>query len=50
VILPAAQRYLTDEDWIAMRAFEQQRSAHSDTDMQYRRLFSRIVNLAAEPQ
>ena len=49
VILPAAQRYLTDDDWVAIDdAFESNNDPRfaADTDMQYRRLFSRIVNLA----
>lgn len=51
VILPAAQKYLTDEDWVEIdAAFETNNDPRfaADTDMQYRRLFSRIVNLAAE--
>jgi len=51
VILPAAQRYLTDDDWVAIDdAFESNNDPRfaGDTDMQYRRLFSRIVNLAGE--
>jgi hypothetical protein len=51
VILPAAQRYLTDDDWVAIdEAFESNKDPRfaSDTDMQYRQLFSRIVNLAGD--
>ncbi len=51
VILPAAQRWLTDADWAEIdAAFAANRDPRfgGDTDMQYRRLFSRIVNLAAE--
>jgi nucleotide-binding universal stress UspA family protein/hemerythrin-like domain-containing protein len=50
VILPAAQRYLTADDWAAIDAAF---SANEDprfggeTDHQYRRLFSRIVNLGS---
>jgi nucleotide-binding universal stress UspA family protein/hemerythrin-like domain-containing protein len=49
VILPAAQRYLKDEDWADIdAAFSANRDPRfgGDTDMQYKRLFSRIVNLA----
>jgi len=51
VILPAAQRHLTDSDWVDIEAaFSANRNPrfHIDTDMEYRRLFSRIVNHAAE--
>ncbi len=50
VILPAAQKYLKDEDWAAIdAAFSVNRDPRfgADVDLQYRRLFSRIVNLAA---
>jgi nucleotide-binding universal stress UspA family protein/hemerythrin-like domain-containing protein len=50
VILPAAQKYLTAEDWAQIdAAFSANNDPRfgSDTDLQYRRLFSRIVNLAA---
>jgi nucleotide-binding universal stress UspA family protein/hemerythrin-like domain-containing protein len=50
VILPAAQRYLKDEDWAEIdAAFSANRDPRfgGDTDMQYKRLFSRIVNLAS---
>jgi len=50
VILPAAQRWLTDVDWAEIdAAFSANRDPRfgGDTDMQYKRLFSRIVNLAA---
>lgn len=49
VILPAAQKYLKDADWTAIdAAFSANRDPRfgADTDRQYRRLFSRIVNLA----
>jgi nucleotide-binding universal stress UspA family protein/hemerythrin-like domain-containing protein len=49
VILPAAQRHLTDEDWTAIEAaFVENRDPRFDveTDREYRMLFSRIVNLA----
>ena len=48
VILPAAQKYLKDADWTAIdAAFSANRDPRfgADTDLQYRRLFSRIVNL-----
>jgi hemerythrin-like domain-containing protein len=50
VILPAAQRYLKDEDWAEIDAAFSANSDprfSADTDMQYKQLFSRIVNLAA---
>jgi nucleotide-binding universal stress UspA family protein/hemerythrin-like domain-containing protein len=50
VILPAAQKYLKDADWAEIdAAFSANRDPRfgADTDLQYRRLFSRIVNLAA---
>ena len=50
VILPAAQRHLKNEDWAEIdAAFSSNNDPRfgSDTDMQYRRLFSRIVNVAA---
>lgn len=50
VILPAAQRYLTEEDWNEINgAFSQNQDPRfgGDTDAEYKRLFSRIVNLAA---
>jgi nucleotide-binding universal stress UspA family protein/hemerythrin-like domain-containing protein len=50
VILPAAQKHLKDEDWAEIdEAFSVNRDPRfgTDTDMQYKRLFSRIVNLAA---
>lgn len=49
VILPAAQRYLTDEDWSEIdRAFASNNDPRfsGDADLQYRRLFARIVELA----
>ena len=48
VILPAAQRHLKAEDWARIdAAFAENRDPrfHGDTDREYRRLFSRIVNL-----
>jgi len=49
VVLPAAQKHLIAEDWAvidaAFRANQDPRFG-ADTDMQYRQLFSRIVNLA----
>jgi nucleotide-binding universal stress UspA family protein/hemerythrin-like domain-containing protein len=50
VILPAAQRHLKEDDWTEIdAAFSANRDPRfgGDTDMQYRQLFSRIVNLAA---
>jgi nucleotide-binding universal stress UspA family protein/hemerythrin-like domain-containing protein len=50
VILPAAQRYLTDEDWAEIdAAFVENRDPRfgHDADVGMRRLFSRIVNLSA---
>jgi nucleotide-binding universal stress UspA family protein/hemerythrin-like domain-containing protein len=49
VILPAAQRHLTDADWTEINAaFSENRDPRfgADTDAEYRRLFSRLVNLA----
>ena len=49
VILPAAQRHLKDEDWAEIdEAFSANKDPRfgGDTEMQYKRLFSRIVNLA----
>jgi len=51
VILPAAQRYLTSEDWNEIDvAFAQNRDSRfgGDVDAELRRLFSRIVNSGAE--
>jgi nucleotide-binding universal stress UspA family protein/hemerythrin-like domain-containing protein len=48
VILPAAQRHLLLEDWIAIdAAFAENRDPdfRGETDKEYRQLFSRIVNL-----
>jgi len=48
VILPAAQRHLQPEDWVQIdAAFAENRDPDfgGDTDKEYRRLFSRIVNL-----
>jgi hemerythrin-like domain-containing protein len=50
VILPAAQRHLTAEDWVHIdAAFAQNRDPGfgADTEREYRHLFSRIVNAAA---
>lgn len=50
VILPAAQRYLTDADWIEINAAFSGNSDPrfgSDADTEFRHLFSRIVNLGA---
>jgi len=49
VILPAAQRYLTDADWAEINAvFSENKDPRfgGDSDAEYKRLFSRIVNLA----
>jgi nucleotide-binding universal stress UspA family protein/hemerythrin-like domain-containing protein len=50
VILPAAQRHLTDEDWAEIDAAfvenDDPRFGH-DADVSMRHLFSRIVNLSA---
>ena len=49
VILPAAQRYLTDADWDEINAvFLENRDPRfsGDTDAEFKRLFSRIVNIA----
>ncbi|HEX6827880.1 MAG TPA: universal stress protein, partial [Burkholderiales bacterium] len=49
VILPAAERHLTAEDWQEINAAFSENSDPrfgADTDAEYRRLFSRIVNLA----
>jgi nucleotide-binding universal stress UspA family protein/hemerythrin-like domain-containing protein len=48
VILPAAQRHLLPEDWVAIdAAFAENRDPNygGHTDKEYRQLFSRIVNL-----
>jgi nucleotide-binding universal stress UspA family protein/hemerythrin-like domain-containing protein len=53
VILPAAQRYLTEADWIEVHAaFEGNQDPRfaGDTDAEFKRLFSRIVNLASPRQ
>jgi hemerythrin-like domain-containing protein len=53
VILPAAQRYLKPEDWVEIdAAFSANKDPRfgGDTDMQYKQLFSRIVNLAASAE
>lgn len=49
VILPEAQRYLTDADWGEINAaFSENRDPRfgGDTEAEYKHLFSRIVNLA----
>ena len=49
VVLPAAQRHLTPADWQEIHAaFSQNRDPRfgREVDAEYRRLFSRIVNLA----
>jgi nucleotide-binding universal stress UspA family protein/hemerythrin-like domain-containing protein len=51
VILPAAQRYLKDEDWVEIdAAFLENRDPRfgGDADRAFKHLFSRIVNLAGE--
>jgi len=51
VILPAAQKYLTAEDWAEMsHAFAQNGDPRfsADADEEYRTLFSRILNQAPE--
>ena len=48
VILPAAQRHLLAEDWVAIdAAFSKNRDPNFNggADREYRQLFSRIVNL-----
>lgn len=48
LILPAAQRHLLAQDWVAIdAAFSENRDPHfgGDDDKTYRQLFSRIVNL-----
>ena len=50
VILPAAERWLTAEDWAGIDAAFAENSDPrfgGDTEAEFRRLFSRIVNLAA---
>lgn len=49
VILPAAQRHLSEADWDAINAaFSENQDPRfgGDTESEFRRLFSRIVNLA----
>jgi hemerythrin-like domain-containing protein len=51
VILPAAHRYLTQDDWQEIdAAFSENRDPRfgGDADREFRHLFSRIVNLAKE--
>ena len=50
VILPAAQKFLAVEDWAEIdRAFASNSDPRfaGDTDMQYRRLFARIISLTS---
>jgi nucleotide-binding universal stress UspA family protein/hemerythrin-like domain-containing protein len=50
VILPAAQRFLTESDWVAIdAAFAENRDPgfSGETEQDFRMLFSRIVNLEA---
>lgn len=52
VILPAAQHHLTQDDWDEINAaFSENRDPRfgGGTDAEFRRLFSRIVNLAVSP-
>ncbi|MHA6203584.1 universal stress protein [Dyella soli] len=45
VIVPAAERYLTEADWSAIHAaFAGTRGSEDDAEAEYRQLFSRIVN------
>jgi hemerythrin-like domain-containing protein len=49
LVLPAAERHLTAEDWAEINAvFAENGDPRfaGDTDAEFRRLFSRIVNLA----
>lgn len=49
VILPEAQRYLTEADWLEINAaFSENRDPRfgGETDAEFKHLFSRIVNLA----
>jgi hypothetical protein len=51
VILPAAQKYFTEADWTEINAaFAENRDPGfgDDTDGEFRRLFSRIVNRAGQ--
>ena len=48
MILPAAERHLTEADWVEINAaFAENRDPRfgGDTDAEFRRLFSRIANL-----
>lgn len=50
VILPAAQRYLTEEDWREINsAFAENKDPHfgNDMDVEFRQLYARILELAA---
>ncbi|RJG02996.1 universal stress protein [Noviherbaspirillum sedimenti] len=50
VILPAALRYLTDEDWAVIHsAFAENKGPHfgNDMDAEFQRLYARIADLAA---
>jgi len=53
VILPLAQRHLTAEDWAEINdAFQKNRDPRfgGETDAEFKRLFSRIVNLAGSSE
>lgn len=52
LVLPVAERVLSDEDWREIHAaFRANRDPNyaADTDEEFRRLFTRIVNLAPAP-
>ena len=51
VIMPAAQKHLTDEDWAEIgQAFAQNGDPRFsvDADEEFRQLFARILNLAPD--
>lgn len=51
VILPLAQRHLTEEDWTEINdAFHRDPRFTGDTDAEFKRLFSRIANIAPVPE
>jgi nucleotide-binding universal stress UspA family protein/hemerythrin-like domain-containing protein len=53
VILPAARRHLTAEDWVQIdAAFSENLDPRfgGDTDLEFRKLFSRIVNVTSDRQ
>jgi len=51
VILPLAQRHLTEEDWKEINdAFHRDQRFAGDADAVFKRLFSRIVNLSPIPE